>query len=247
LKKGALSSGHAVVFGATGGLGRALAKKLEENGWTAEGVARSDCDLASPASVAAWLSRTEARGTGIDLCIFASGASDIGSLDDAPAEAFRRCLEINCLGPLTILLSLAKSARPCRNFIVTLSGTAHLLLPRLGPYSLGKRALRDVLYVRKLERSLRSVYVLEVWPGPMKTDFNRKTVRHGRVALPRNARAREPEAVAEIVLRAFAKRRARVSLSPIPDALGRAQTLLPGITASLWRFLAGRAETGEDS
>ena len=194
-------TGAAVVLGASGGLGSAVADVFEKNGWIVTRVTRAECDLASPEAVKRWLAGVGEQT--IDLCICCAGISEVGRLDHLPVEAFRHCFEVNFFAPLAILLGLSRrSPQPCKSFVVVHSGTAHLLLPELAPYSLSKRALRDILYVRRLEGSLAEVAVLEVWPGPMATPFNDKTVKHADVHLPAPQRPRPPDVVARAIYRA---------------------------------------------
>jgi short-subunit dehydrogenase len=240
-----MTPGRAIIFGASGGLGGALAAQLASQGWSVDKVNRADCDLADPASVANWLAVATLDQQPIDLCVFAAGASEAGRLDDLPANAFRRCMEINFHSVVMILLGLSRRAHlPCRQFICVLSGTADLLLAGLGPYSLAKRSLRDWLYFRRLEGSLPDVYILEVWPGPMQTRFNQATRKYGTITLAAPLRARSPQEVASRVLSAFDRRTNRLVLSSLPQIAGAVQSLCPGIWLRLARLaqkISGRS------
>ncbi len=212
-----------MVVGARGGLGAALTQKYRTRQREVLTLDRAQCDLTDPAAV----ERTAAGwATPLSLCVFSAGASEVGYVDQLDTAAFRRCLEVNFLAPATLMRAWAGRAL-CRRFVFILSGAADILVPGLGPYALAKRALRDYLYLLRLERSLDGVYLLEVWPGPMETPFDDKARVHGDFVLPRTPRRRSPDDVADEIVRAEEAGRTEVMLSPVPRLLGRVQSVLP--------------------
>lgn len=229
---------RALIVGARGGLGQALVEQYRGRGWTVETVDRDACDLADPAAVTKLARDLSASGGGLDLCVMAAGTADAGYLDEVPPEAFRRCLEVNFLAPITILSALATSAA-CRRFVLVLSGAADLLVPGLAPYSLSKRPLRDWIDVVRLEGSFRDCWILPVWPGAIETEFTRKIRIHGVYRLPRGTRPRPPREVAERIYRAERAGRTCLVLSPVPRLLGRLQALAPGVVRQLIRWHPG--------
>jgi NAD(P)-dependent dehydrogenase (short-subunit alcohol dehydrogenase family) len=220
----------AAVFGAGSGLGQAVAERFEQEGWSVMRVTRAECDLADPTAVARWIERAGRDQPMPELCVYCAGTSEVGRLDDLPPDAFRHCFEVNFYAPLTILLHLSRRGPvPCKRFVFIHSGTGDFFLGNLSPYSLSKRALRDVLYFRRLEGALADVEILEVWPGPMATPFNDKTRKHGAVRLPAPLRARPPERVAEAIYRAVTRGKARLRISRLPALLGSLQSMCPSL------------------
>jgi short-subunit dehydrogenase len=223
-----------VIVGASGGLGSALADVYAEHGFKVRRVDRRAADLADPPAVRRLAAELVGAGGAPDVCIFAAGASEAGYLDEAPPEAFRRSLEVNFLAPVTLFHALATTTA-CRRFVFVLSGAADVLMPGLAPYALAKRALRDFLDVRALERSFPGRHVLAVRPGAIQTPFDDRTRVHGTFVLPRTARRRSARDVAE---RIFAAERAgsrRLTLGTLPEVLGRVQALAPGLFGRLMR------------
>ena len=228
-----MATGAVVIIGAQGGLGSALAEVYGDRGWRVRGIGRKDGDLADPAEVRR-LAAEIARDDALDLVIFAAGTSEAGYVDEVDADAFRRCLEVNFLAPITLFRAIASATR-CRRFVFVLSGLGDVLVPGFSPYALAKRALRDYLEVRALERSFPGCYVLEVRPGPIATAFDDKTRVHGDFRLPRQARCRSARDVAERVYAAERAGRRRLCLSRLPSLLGRLQSTVPAALGWLIR------------
>ncbi len=226
-----------LIVGASGGLGQALADVYRERGWAVQAVTRDRCDLADPVAVARLASELAESGRRLDLCVFPAGVSEAGYADEVEPAAFRRCLEVNFLAPLTLMSALATSTA-CRRFVFILSGAADLLVPGLAPYALSKRALRDLVEIARLEGSFPDCRVLTVWPGAVETDFNRKTRIHGTYRLPAGAAAKSPRHVAERIYRAEQAGRTRLVLWPLPILIGRLQALAPALIDPLirWHF-----------
>lgn len=232
------SVARVLVTGSSAGLGAALAAAYRAKGWEVQGLSRRDpvwpCDLADPAQVARLVS-DPGKLSGFDLAVFAAGTSEVGLLEDLPPEAFRRCLEVNFLAPITLFRALAAAPRPCRRFVFVLSGAAEVLAPGLSPYAVGKRALKDYLAFRGLERAYPDVRILCVWPGPMATGFDAATRVHGNWRLRSASSPRSPEEVARRVLEAEEAGRRRLVLSPLACLVGRLQSLAPGLIGALMR------------
>lgn len=223
-----------LVLGASGGLGAALAEVYAARGFRVRRVDRQAGDLSDPAAVrhlAAELSRASGPP---EVCIFAAGMSEVGYVDEMDPDALRRALEVNFLAPVTLFHALA-TATACRRFVFVLSGAADVVLPGLAPYTISKRALRDYLDVRALERSFPDCRVLEVRPGAIATAFDDRTRVHGRFVLPRTARRRSARDVAERIYAAERAGARRLTLSALPGILGRAQSLVPALFRALIR------------
>lgn len=217
-----------LVVGASGGLGSALAEVYAARGWRVRRVDRQAGDLADPAAVRRLADELSRERGSLEVCIFAAGMSEAGYVDELDPDALRRTLEVNFLAPVTLFHALA-TATPCRRFVFILSGAADVALPGLAPYTLAKRALRDYLDVRALERSFPDCRVLEVRPGAIATAFDDRTRVHGRFALPRTARRRSARDVAERIYAAERAGASRLTLSALPGILGRAQSLAPAV------------------
>jgi short-subunit dehydrogenase len=223
-----------LIVGAAGGLGAALADVYEKEGWRVRRVDRAAGDLSDPVAVARLGDDLVATGGSLDVTIFAAGAAEAGYVDETEPGAIRRALEVNFLAPVTLFHTIATRTR-CRRFVFVLSGAADVLIPGLAPYALAKRALRDYLHVRRLERSFLDCHVLEVRPGAIATRFDDKTRVHGTLRLPRTRRRRAARDVAERIYAAQTAGARRLDLSAWPGLVGRMQSLAPSLVSWLIR------------
>jgi short-subunit dehydrogenase len=226
----------ATIFGAGGGLGKALTRLYESKHWVVHSVIRSDCDLGDQKALDDFLKHLVVSGQIPDLCIFSAGTSEVGYADEVDPEAYRHTLNVNFHAPVRILMTLAKSNPACKRFVFILSGAADLLVPGMSPYALSKRAFRDYLSCLKLERSFPDVSILAVWPGAIATEFNAKTKTHGSFRLPSGNQAKDPEEVAQRIFDALEEGRRALVLSKRVRLAGYLQALAPWGAALLFRL-----------
>ena len=196
----------ALIWGAAGGIGRALAHKLKDDGWQVIGVSREGDDLAGVADYAyaadvadafavqrAMLAAGQEAG---EAHLFVYAAGDIASEPAArmtPA-AFRRILDANLLGAYNAVhhsLPLLTADAPLL-FLGAVS--ERMRLPGLSAYAAAKAGLEA--FAEALRKEERKRQVIVVRPGAVNTSFWRKVP----FKMPGNALA--PAAVAEKVVEA---------------------------------------------
>jgi NAD(P)-dependent dehydrogenase (short-subunit alcohol dehydrogenase family) len=227
--------GEAVIFGAGSGLGKALADVYRERGHPVLALTRQDLDLRDAAAVGRWLEAARASGRRFSRCIVSAGALQAGLLSDLPAEAFAESIRLHALSPIEIMLGLSRAGL-CRRFVFILSGAGDFLMPGLSPYALGKRALKDFLYMAEMERSLPGVEILRVSPGGVATPFNKKARIYGGYRLPgAGRRGRDPMELARRIYDADLRGEKALVLSRLPGFLGKLQSLFGGLAAFLLR------------
>lgn len=196
-----------LLWGAAGGIGKALTQKLTENGHTVVTVSRHPAEMKSltPHVIATDVTQAvqvsgAARmaaemGAPFDLYIYAAG--DIASLkvsETAPAD-WNRILSANLNGAfLTAQTSLPLLAP---NASLVFIGAVHerLRLPGLAAYAAAKAGLEAFAEVLRKETRLP---VLVVRPGAVDTHFWKKVP----FAMPKNALS--PDSLAEQILAAVA-------------------------------------------
>jgi NAD(P)-dependent dehydrogenase (short-subunit alcohol dehydrogenase family) len=228
------SNPTALIFGSSGGLGKALADRYRQKGYVVLAVSRKECDFSDTHSVKAFLDRTIQEKRKISVCLFTAGLSHAGWISDLPAEAYVESFHVGFFSPVKITLDLQRSGL-CSRFVFILSGAGDFLMPGLSPYALSKRALRDFLYIAGMEGSLSNVSLIKIWPGPMDTDFNRKTRVYGGFRIPRNRRPRSAEEIARKIFQVEQKGGKRLVVSYLPILLGRLQSVFGGLFAFLSR------------
>ena len=233
---------NAVLTGACGGLGQALALELLSQGAVVAlvglhrpslqalaALAPMRCAVYTPdvadstamqAMAADWMSR---RGTP-DLVIANAGVA--GGFDTAEADdlaVLRRMLEVNLLGAATTFQPFVKAMRAQRRG--ALVGVASIAgwrgMPGNGAYCASKGGL--IRYLESLRAELRSesIVVSTVSPGYLRTALT----AGNRFAMPG---LMEPEVAAKAILAGIARGRTHIVLPARIGWLARLLNLLPG-------------------
>ena len=233
---------NAVLTGACGGLGQALARELLSQGAVVAlvglhrpslqalaALAPMRCAVYTPdvadstamqAMAADWMSR---RGTP-DLVIANAGVA--GGFDTAEADdlaVLRRMLEVNLLGAATTFQPFVKAMRAQRRG--ALVGVASIAgwrgMPGNGAYCASKGGL--IRYLESLRAELRSesIVVSTVSPGYLRTALT----AGNRFAMPG---LMEPEAAAKAMLAGIARGRTHIVLPARIGWLARLLNLMPG-------------------
>jgi len=204
-------AGNALIWGANGGIGRALAQALKQDGWEVLGVARHserladlgiegfDADVAKDDDVAAaamWAARELGE---INLWVYTVGEIIAKPGAELSKDEWARTMAANVGG--------AQSA--VRHSMPLLAEGAHLfflgayveriMLPKMSAYAAGKAALEA--YTQTLAKELRDKRITLVRAPAVDTPFWNK--------LPFKLPAKgtiQPEAVAAAIMKAHAER-----------------------------------------
>lgn len=214
----------AVLTGATGGIGRAIAHELarrrarivlvgRDAGRTrelaadlADGGASSYAfvgdmtDTALPARLVAF---AEERAGGIDLLINCAGVQGFGLCAREAAPATAALFQVNAIAPIALInAALPAMIRRGRGQIVNVGSIfGSIGFPCFATYSASKFALRGYSEALRRELAGSGVAVTYVAPRFTRTAFNRAHVREMAEALRMNQD--EPEAVARDVVDAI--------------------------------------------
>lgn len=183
-----------VLTGATGGIGRAIAKRLGEEGANLILVARDEQRLTNLVAelgndknlaVAADLTNDDARrrvadvcrnigDPGISLLINAVGINEFGLFEKQQAESVRNVLEVNLLSPILLtqeLLPLLQQQAKGR--IINIGSTfGSIGYPGFGSYCASKFGLRGFTEALRRELADSNIRVSYVAPRATRTDLN---------------------------------------------------------------------------
>jgi NAD(P)-dependent dehydrogenase (short-subunit alcohol dehydrogenase family) len=178
----------ALVTGASRGLGREVARRLAEEGYTVlagvrdptkmmplPGVEVLQLDVADAASINAAAAMVRARHGRLDVLVNNAGILLDGKtgLLEQDAEVLRRSLETNTLGPLLVAQAFAPLMGKGGRIVNVSSGGGQLSVPSTWAptYSISKTALNAVTV--KLAEVLRprGIAVNAVCPGWVRTDM----------------------------------------------------------------------------
>lgn len=195
---------RALVIGASGGIGSAVAKRLAGAGVAVTGLSRrgDGLDVTEEASVARALGALEGA---YDLIFVASGALEVDGLAPEKTlkaltpEGLRAQFDVNALGPAMVLKhSVRLLPRDRRAVFAALSARVGSIgdngLGGWYSYRTAKAALNQIVHTGAIElsRTHKQAVCVALHPGTVKTEFTRKYLgRHPAV---------EPEAAAANLL-----------------------------------------------
>lgn len=182
-----LTGQRALVLGASGGIGSALARALAEHGAVITGVGRSRerlaalistlpagatphtvavCDFADSHAVAEQCDRLAQEDNDYDMVVMSSGELVTGSIRDSGAQDFDRAFAVNVRAPYALLrASLGGLIRRHGQIVMVSSSAALRPSPGAALYSSAHAALHSLVDSLRMEINPLQVRVLSIYPG----------------------------------------------------------------------------------
>ena len=191
---GTVDKGVAWVTGAGSGIGRAVAKRLAEDGWIVAISARTARDLDSlaaevPGRITAYqLDVTDPKAadeTGrsieanlgpVDLAVLNAGSYFPTSADQFSVDNFRKTVDLNLMGTVNCMGPIVPSmvARRTGHIAVMGSQSAFSGLPTAASYGATKAALNSMAEAFKPDFDRFGVTITVINPGFVKTPLTHK-------------------------------------------------------------------------
>ncbi len=223
----------ALVTGATGGIGNAIARALHDRGarvlvsgrrrdaldeLAASLGERTEVLVADLAERDAPTRLAEAAGA-IDVLVANAGLPASGRVEDFDPDQIDRALDVNLRAPIqltrALLPGMLERGRGHVVFVSSLSGKA--ASPRSGIYSATKFGLRGFAAGLREDVEPLGIGVTVVFPGFVR---DAGLFADSGVKLPRFVGTRTPEQVAEAVVRGIERERAEVDVAPLGLRVG---------------------------
>jgi 3-oxoacyl-[acyl-carrier protein] reductase len=180
----------AIVTGASGGIGSAVAERLARDGFAvvvhyagnaaAEAVvhrieaaggraASARADVSDAAAVARMFDAAEAAFGGIDVLVNTAGTMDLATVADSGDALFDRTVATNLKGTFNALREAARRLRDGGRIVNFSSSVTALLQPTYGVYAATKAAVEAMTAVLAKELRGRTITVNAIAPGPVAT------------------------------------------------------------------------------
>lgn len=192
----------ALVTGAGGGIGRATAEALVEQGFFVEAadvntsslqelserhgdrLRTVELDVTSASDVEATASAIRERHQRLDALVNAAGVQFAGPSAEMSLDAWRRVLEINLTGTFLCAQAMYRLLRGAHGSVVNLGSVAgHVGMPERAPYGASKAGVLALTRVLAAEWGRDGVRVNAVSPGYTRTPMVQDAIDHGRIAL----------------------------------------------------------------
>jgi len=184
---------YALVTGACGGLGKAVVKRLTQEGWyvyaadidpsvkslfadnsLSTGIIMDSVDQVS---IRKAFDLVSSKNTGLDALIHLAGLLVVGSVAEVPAEKVQKVLDVNLMGVYNVnreFLPLIMEHKG-RIIIVTSETAVQTAAPFNGIYSMSKYALEAYADALRRELAFLGIRVVKIRPGPFKSKMTRST------------------------------------------------------------------------
>lgn len=215
----------ALVTGASGGIGRAVARRLATEGMAVgvhyagnkaaaqETVAAVEAaggravavtgDVADEQAMADAFSAVEGAFGGIDVVVHTAGVMTLAPIAEFDLDAFDRLMRTNVRGAFVVAREAARRVRDGGAVVTFSTSVTRLAFPGYAPYAASKGAVEAMTLVLAREMRGRDVTVNAVAPGPTATPLflegkDQETI--GRLAAqPPLERLGTPDDIAETV------------------------------------------------
>jgi len=186
----------AVITGVSSGIGRAIAARLIDAGWTVFGSVRKEkdatearqalgeafhpliLDVTDMASIKAAAKEVQAalQGNTLGALVNNAGVAMAGPLRYLPLEDLEKQLDINLYGPLRVTQAFLSQLGADQDFtgppgkIINISSVAgKIATPFMSPYAMSKHALEAMSDALRRELVVHGIDVIIIGPGAVKT------------------------------------------------------------------------------
>ena len=221
-----------LVTGAAGGMGRALCRRLIDEGFHVYAIDIKKVDIPEVHSFCCDIRNLEALEEvrekfslccpSLDAIVHTAGIYDLDSLTEIEDERFRRIFEINVFGVYRINRLFTPLLKKGGRVTIVTSELAPLdPLPFTGIYAVTKAALEKYAYSLRTELSLRGISVSIIRPGAVNTGllnvstsaldkfvdsteyYKPNADRFKHIVDSVEARSVEPEKIAELIVKSL--------------------------------------------
>jgi len=241
----------ALVTGASGGLGQAIARalagagaKLVLSGRRADVLGTLAQELGATVAVADLTDADSVRAlaaahSDIDILIANAGLPASGLLDSFTEEQIDRALRVNLRAPMQLANALAPqmAARGCGHIVFMSSLAGKTAAAGTSVYSATKFGLRGFAGALRAELHGSGVGVSAIFPGFIR---DAGMFEDADVTLPRGTGTKTPKQVAKATLRAIERNRGEIDVAPVALKLGAAISgIAPELAATVTRKAGG--------
>ncbi|WP_222425734.1 SDR family oxidoreductase [Amycolatopsis acidiphila] len=180
----------AVVVGATGGIGRAVAASLDGEGYAVWLAGRDEAALKSMAAgladAACWTLDLSDGDTevplelpDVDVLVHCAGVFEFGGIEQMPESRWRQVFSVNLFGVVGTTRALLPRLRAAHGHVVVVNSTVvRRSAAGRSAYAASKEALRvfaEALHQEELDHGIR---VTTIYPGRVATGMQRTVRRY---------------------------------------------------------------------
>ncbi len=187
-----------LITGCSSGIGRDLAQRLSQAGYTVAATARCveamdgldvslklPLDVTSPELIQRAVNSTLEHFGRIDILVNNAGYCQVGAIEELSDTQIHQMYDVNVYGVIRMIRAVAPHMRSQKGGqIINISSIAgKLVTPANGIYSSSKFALEAISDALRLELQPFNIKVVLIEPGAIKTNFDQTVHKHGDVIL----------------------------------------------------------------
>jgi len=164
----------ALVTGGARGIGAAIARRLEDSGYRIIAPPRTALDLASPASIDAYLAAHGSQA--VDVLVNNAGINTLRAIPEIDKKTWGEMLQVNLSAALRLTQAFAPgmAERGWGRILNVVSIFALVTRERRAAYSMTKAALAALTRTAAVEFGPRGVLVNALAPGYVDTELTRR-------------------------------------------------------------------------
>jgi 3-oxoacyl-[acyl-carrier protein] reductase len=218
-------AGTAIVTGASGGIGRAVARRLARDGFAvivsyagsatraeetvaeieaAGGRARAvQGDVADGEDVTRLFETAAGTFGGVDVVVNCAGIMPLRPIEGSDTDVFDKVIATNLRGTFLVLAQAARHVRSGGRIIAFSTSVIAKAFPTYGPYIASKAGVEGLVHVLANELRGKNITVNAVAPGPVATDLFLSGKTEAQIdqlrKLPPLERLGQPDDIANVV------------------------------------------------
>lgn len=218
-------AGTAIVTGASGGIGRAVARRLASDGFavivgyagnaskaeeTVAGIQAAggrataiQADVADASDVERLFTAAGDTFGNLDVVVNCAGIMPLRPIEGSDADVFDKVIATNLRGTFLVLAQAARHVRSGGRVIAFSSSVIAKAFPTYGPYIASKAGVEGLVHVLANELRGRNITVNAVAPGPVSTELFLAGKTEAQIdqlrKLPPLERLGQPDDIARVV------------------------------------------------
>lgn len=243
----------AVISGGNGGLGRALAARLEADGWhcvlmdvNLDGLEASDSrtpvqvDLTDAEALKRAAAKVIAARPSIDMVIYNAGVSQIGPFVESDEASHRRVFEINYFAAVAMARAFLKPLRESGGVHLAISSVAGFApLKNRTAYAASKHAMEGFFGSLRSEEVAHGVRCVIAAPSFVATNIGNAARGADGIVRPGSAADgvdyMTPEEAAAVILRGVAQGRSFIPVGRVAQLSWWIRRAAPGLYERMMR------------
>lgn len=247
----------AIITGAAGGIGREIAKLLDEKGirLSLTDIDRKgleqlsselsdsplivECDITDRESVSRLIERTVSEMGGLDILVSNAGVIRPELFENASHENIDFQVGVNLMGALHLIREAipAMKRRGGGHIVMMVSLAGLIPEPRSAIYTATKFGLRGLGLTLNLELKNHNIMVSNVFPDSVATPMLEYEARHGGSPLTFLGEPLKPETVAAAVWKSIDKKKIEVYVPHSMGILSKLASFFPAVIPWLWPLM----------